>query len=136
MNNTIGKRMTAKMNLIIIKRLVLIILKLLKDLLLNLVVYRGVEPLFEEWKSSVLTDRRIDHLPTILIPLSQCLFLVGLSTLKQMKATILILRLSLVELPGFEPRITEPKSAVLPLHHSSILVFIIVAVGLPTLALT
>ena len=25
-----------------------------------------------------------------------------------------------VELPGFEPRTTEPKSAVLPLHHSSI----------------
>ncbi len=25
-----------------------------------------------------------------------------------------------VELPGFEPRMTEPKSAVLPLHHSSI----------------
>lgn len=24
-----------------------------------------------------------------------------------------------VELPGFEPRTTEPKSAVLPLHHSS-----------------
>ena len=26
----------------------------------------------------------------------------------------------LVELPRFELRITEPKSAVLPLHHSSI----------------
>ena len=26
----------------------------------------------------------------------------------------------LVELPGLEPRTTEPKSAVLPLHHSSI----------------
>ncbi len=26
----------------------------------------------------------------------------------------------MVELLGFEPRITEPKSAVLPLHHSSI----------------
>ena len=26
----------------------------------------------------------------------------------------------LVELPGFEPGTTEPKSAVLPLHHSSI----------------
>ena len=25
-----------------------------------------------------------------------------------------------VELPGLEPRTTEPKSAVLPLHHSSI----------------
>ena len=24
-----------------------------------------------------------------------------------------------VELPGLEPRTTEPKSAVLPLHHSS-----------------
>ena len=52
-----------------------------------------------------------------------------------MKA-ILILRLRVVELPGFEPRITEPKSAVLPLHHSSILVFIIVASGLRTLVLT
>ena len=28
--------------------------------------------------------------------------------------------LSVVELPRFELRITEPKSAVLPLHHSSI----------------
>ena len=27
---------------------------------------------------------------------------------------------SVVELPGFEPGTTEPKSAVLPLHHSSI----------------
>ena len=26
---------------------------------------------------------------------------------------------AVVELPGFEPRTTEPKSAVLPLHHSS-----------------
>lgn len=28
--------------------------------------------------------------------------------------------LNVVELPRFELRITEPKSAVLPLHHSSI----------------
>ena len=27
---------------------------------------------------------------------------------------------ALVELPGFEPGQTEPKSVVLPLHHSSI----------------
>ena len=26
-----------------------------------------------------------------------------------------------VDLPGFEPRQTEPKSVVLPLHHRSIL---------------
>ena len=26
-----------------------------------------------------------------------------------------------VDLPGFEPRLTEPKSVVLPLHHRSIL---------------
>lgn len=28
--------------------------------------------------------------------------------------------LRLVDLPGLEPRLTEPKSAVLPLHHRSI----------------
>ena len=28
--------------------------------------------------------------------------------------------ISLVELPGFEPGQTEPKSVVLPLHHSSV----------------
>ena len=26
-----------------------------------------------------------------------------------------------VDLPGLEPRLTEPKSAVLPLHHRSII---------------
>ena len=28
--------------------------------------------------------------------------------------------IALVELPGFEPGQTEPKSVVLPLHHSSV----------------
>lgn len=28
-----------------------------------------------------------------------------------------------VDLPGFEPRQTEPKSVVLPLHHRSIFLF-------------
>lgn len=32
------------------------------------------------------------------------------------------MRKDFVELLGFEPRQTEPKSVVLPLHHSSILI--------------
>ncbi len=28
-----------------------------------------------------------------------------------------------VDLPGFEPRLTEPKSVVLPLHHRSVVYF-------------
>lgn len=32
----------------------------------------------------------------------------------------LVLILLFVEVPGFEPGMTEPKSVVLPLHHTSI----------------
>ena len=33
------------------------------------------------------------------------------------------MRVALVGLPGFEPRMTGPESVVLPLHHSPIFVF-------------
>ena len=33
------------------------------------------------------------------------------------------MRVVLVGLPGFEPRMTGPESVVLPLHHSPIFVF-------------
>jgi hypothetical protein len=31
-------------------------------------------------------------------------------------------QIQLVDLPGFEPGLTEPKSAVLPLHNRSVLI--------------
>ena len=43
-----------------------------------------------------------------------------LRTLKQKTGEPRKFSCFLVELPGFEPGTTEPKSAVLPLHHSSI----------------
>ncbi len=39
------------------------------------------------------------------------------------KKTTLGMRVALVGLPGFEPRMTGPESVVLPLHHSPIIFF-------------
>ena len=38
------------------------------------------------------------------------------------KKTTLKLRVALVGLPGFEPRMTGPESVVLPLHHTPVFV--------------